>query len=101
MGLLCGLVHLGRLNLVYSKPIAPVRNFEQFREERYSQYAQRKTSARPSEFCMQDHRMPDIKSRKFLKSYWSTETLVTAAMDYRKLTRLKPNELCLADIIRG
>ena len=45
--------------------------------------------------------MPDIKSRKFLKSYWSTETLVTAAMDYRKLTRLKPDELCLADIIRG
>ena len=61
--------------------------------------AWKRTSVKPSEYCATALRMPKIKQKGFLEQYWDVEGIVGAAREYRRLSKLQPGEICLADII--
>ena len=71
------------------------------RSGHYSGYIKKKSSMKPSAYCMQALGLGDVKSFKFLDSYWDAESLVSAAREYRRVAHREPGELFLADIIRG
>ena len=58
-----------------------------------------KTHKRASDFCRDDLRMTAIKTRAFLEEYWTVDSLVNAAFEYRRITQTPKNALALADII--
>jgi hypothetical protein len=58
-----------------------------------------KSGKRPSEYCKQDLRLREIKSREFLDDYWDAESIARAAFDYRRLSYIAKEETCLADIV--
>ena len=69
------------------------------REGKYADYSKRKSSTKPSVYCKDVLRMRDVKSKGFLEEYWDAESIAVAALEYRRLSHLGHDELCLADII--
>lgn len=70
------------------------------REGKFSEYAKRKSSMKPSAYCREAMRFPNVKSGEFLRSYWDDAgKIVAAAVEYRRLAHLERGELCLADIV--
>lgn len=55
---------------------------------------------KPSDFCKQELGLREIKRAEFLKKYWDAGSLVAAAREYRRLSKVPKGELCLADLIR-
>lgn len=59
-----------------------------------------RSGKKPSEFCKSDlgfgHQM---KSAEFLKGYWDADSLVKAAMEYRRISSIPKGEICLADLL--
>lgn len=60
----------------------------------------KRSGKKPSDFCKQDLGMSDIKSSEFLAAYWDVDSIIEAAGEYRKLSKIGKDELCLADLIR-
>ncbi len=55
---------------------------------------------KPSDFCKQKLGMRVVKREGFLKDYWDADSLTAAAREYRRLSKIPKDELCLADLIR-
>lgn len=70
------------------------------REDRYRDYMKVKGSRKPSVYCKDDLRMKDIKSQRFFERYWDVDTLCDAIREYRRLSNLAKDEVCLADLLR-
>lgn len=60
----------------------------------------RKSGKAPNSFCKQELGMSKIKQKDFLESYWDAESIVDAANEYRRLSSIGKDELCLADILK-
>lgn len=60
----------------------------------------KRSGKKPSDFCKQNLGMSDIKSSEFLAEYWDVDSIIEAAGEYRKLSKIGKDELCLADLIR-
>lgn len=60
----------------------------------------KRSGKKPSDFCKQDLGMSEIKSNEFLTVYWDVDSIIEAAGEYRKLSKIGKDELCLADLIR-
>ena len=58
-----------------------------------------KSGKKSSVYCLQDLGMKGIKSREFLESYWDCDSIVSAAKEYRRVSKLLKGELCLDDLI--
>lgn len=67
------------------------------RENAWQQW--QKSRKRPSDYCKQDLGLPKIKQRQFLELYWDAASITDAAREYKRLSNIDKNELCLADII--
>ena len=61
--------------------------------------AWKRTSMKPSDYCKSVLRMPKIKQTSFLERYWNADNIAEAAREYRRVSKLQPGEICLADII--
>lgn len=59
-----------------------------------------KSRKRPSDFCKQDLGMANIKQKCFLDDYWTAQSIVEAANEYRRLSKIPKGEYCLADLIK-
>lgn len=60
----------------------------------------KRSGKKPSDFCKQDLGMSEIKSSEFLAAYWDVDSVARAAREYRRLSKIGKDELCLADLIR-
>jgi hypothetical protein len=70
-----------------------------FAEGRYEEY--KKSKKKPSIFCKEDLKLSDVKSSKFVESYFSNvEDLVSAIYKYRQVSDIKKGENVLADLIK-
>ena len=71
------------------------------REDCFADYSKHhKSSMKPSEYCMQKLKFGDVKSRTFLESYWTAESLVQAIRSYAALARIPKGEFSLADLLK-
>ena len=55
---------------------------------------------KPSDFCKQELGMREVKREGFLRGYWDANSLMAAAREYKRLSKIPKGELCLADLIR-
>lgn len=55
---------------------------------------------KPSDFCKQELGMREVKREGFLRGYWDVDSLTAAAKEYRRLSKVPKEELCLADLIQ-
>lgn len=70
-----------------------------FCEDRYREF--KKSGKKPSEFCKEDLRMPNIKSYGFVKNYFSApEVLVAAIKKYHKMSKIPKGEYTLLDLLK-
>ena len=60
----------------------------------------KRSGKKPSDFCKQDLGMSEIKSSDFLAAYWDVDSIAEAAREYRRLSKIGKDELCLADLFR-
>ena len=44
--------------------------------------------------------MREVKREGFLRGYWDANSLMAAAREYKRLSKIPKGELCLADLIR-
>lgn len=57
---------------------------------------------RPSDFCVRELHMADIKEKQFLERYWSDPgKLVTAIEKHARKTKRNPGELLLVDLLKN
>jgi hypothetical protein len=61
----------------------------------------KRSGIKPSEYCTQVMHISQVKNAGFLDGYWDAESLIFAALEYRRLSNRKRDELCLADIIKA
>ena len=59
-----------------------------------------KSRVKPSQFCIRELGFTNIKKPDFLEAYWSTEALLSAIREYKRIHRASPDEFCLADMLR-
>lgn len=70
-----------------------------FCEDQYNEF--KKSRKKPSAFCKEDLRMPDVKSYDFVKDYFSnSEVLVTAIQKYHGMSKIPKGEYTLLDLIK-
>lgn len=60
----------------------------------------KRSGKKPSDFCKQDLGMSEIKSNEFLTVYWDVDSIAATAREYKRLSKIGKDELCLADLIR-
>lgn len=61
----------------------------------------KKSKQKPSEYCKIELKIKNVKSYDFIKSYFSsTEKLVDAIMEYRRVANVPKGEYTLADLLK-
>ena len=61
----------------------------------------KKSKKNPSDFCTIDLKFQDVKSPSFLKKYFSNvDSLVSAILEYKRISKIKPGEYSLADLLK-
>lgn len=70
-----------------------------FCEDQYNEF--KKSRKKPSVFCKEDLRMPDVKSYDFVKDYFSnSEVLVAAIQKNHGMSKIPKGEYTLLDLIK-
>ena len=69
-------------------------------EGRLADYEKVKNTMKPSAYCREVLGLKKVKRMEFLKDYWDPVRLKNAILEYRRITQLKPGELCLADLLK-
>lgn len=71
-------------------------------EGKYKDYQKYKSIIKPSDYCINKLKMPDVKNFEFINMYFQdTNMLVNAIKQYKELARIHKDELCLADILKA
>lgn len=71
-----------------------------FSEGKYDEY--KKSKKKPSIFCKEDLKMPDVKNTKFVESYFSDiDMLISAILEYRRVSDVRNGEYTLADLLKN
>lgn len=66
------------------------------KEEEYK--AWKKSNKKPSDYCLENLKLGDIKSASFLEEYWDAESIMQAAQSYKEKHAFTRGELCLRDL---
>ena len=67
----------------------------------YSEYSKVKSKTKPSEFCKENLKYSDVKSTDFIENYFSNVTeLIEAIKEYKRVSNIPKNEVCLVDLLR-
>ena len=70
-------------------------------EGKYAQYCNVKSNTKPSDYCKDTLKYPSIKSTEFITEYFSNiDDLINAIKEYRRLSNIPKNEICLADLLK-
>ena len=70
-----------------------------FAEDQYKEF--KKSGKKPSDFCKENLRMPDVKSYDYVFGYFSNpEILVNAIRAYHRTTKILKGEYTLLDLLR-
>ena len=70
-----------------------------FTEGKYNEY--KKSGKKPSDYCKSNLKHPNVKSETFIKEYFSdVETLVSAIIEYKRVSNVQAGELTLADLLK-
>ncbi len=70
-------------------------------EGKYAQYCKVKSNTKPSDYCKDTLKYPSIKSTEFITEYFSNiDDLINAIKEYRRLSNIPKNEICLADLLK-
>lgn len=68
-------------------------------EGKYAEF--KKSGKKPSDFCKEDLRMPDVKSYLFIKKYFSDmDTLLRAIKKYHEMSKIRKGEYTLLDLLK-
>lgn len=68
-------------------------------EEQYHNF--KKSRKKPSEFCKEDLKMPDVKSYNFIKNYFfDPQILISAIKKYHAISKIPKGEYTLLDLIK-
>ena len=60
-----------------------------------------KSNTKPSDYCKDTLKYPSIKSTEFITEYFSNiDDLINAIKEYRRLSNIPKNEICLADLLK-
>ncbi len=69
------------------------------KEKKYSDY--KKSNKKPSEFCKSDLKYKNVKSKDFIKNYFSdVNDLVFAISEYKRISKIKQGEYSLFDLLK-
>lgn len=67
-------------------------------ENKYDAF--KKTTMKPSDYCKQNLKLPDVKSYQFVRDYFSdVEKLISAIRTYRKKANIQNREITLCDLL--
>lgn len=67
---------------------------------KYAEYSRVKSHIKPSEFCKETLKLPSVKTAEFIENYFSDiEDLLYAIKEYKRLSNIPKNGICLADLI--
>lgn len=70
-----------------------------FNEDKYYEF--KKSGKKPSIFCKENLRMPNVKSYNFVKDYFANpDILVKAIKKYNELSKIRKGEYTLLDLLR-
>ena len=70
-----------------------------FNEGKYKEF--KKSCKKPSDFCKEDLKMPDVKSYDFVKNYFNDPMiLVTAIKKYHEISKVPKGEYTLMDLLQ-
>ena len=70
-----------------------------FAEDQYKEF--KKSGKKPSDFCKENLRMPDVKSYDYVFGYFSNpEILVNAIKAYHRTAKIPKGEYTLLDLLR-
>ena len=70
-------------------------------ENKYNEYNKLKSKIKPSEFCKNNLKFHNVKSRDFVDKYFSDiDKLVRCINEYKRISNIRNNELCLADLLK-
>ncbi len=70
-----------------------------FSEGKYKEF--KSSRKKPSDFCLQDLRLGNVKSQDFIKSYFQeTNRLIAAIKEYKRVSDIRKGEYTLADLLR-
>lgn len=70
-------------------------------KDKYKEYQRVKSSMKPSEFCKEELHISDVKSPEFIQDYFSNmEELIITLRKYKSLRSMRPDEQCLADLLK-
>lgn len=70
-------------------------------ENKYQAYKATSSKLLPSQFCKKIFKKYNVKSNQFVQDYFAdTDVLIKAIKDYKRLSNLDKNELCLADLLK-
>lgn len=70
-----------------------------FNEGKYKEF--KKSCRKPSDFCKEDLKMPDVKSYDFVKNYFNDPMiLVTAIKKYHEISKVPKGEYTLMDLLQ-
>ncbi len=68
-------------------------------ENKYKEF--KKSGKKPSGFCKEDLRMPDVKSYRFVQDYFSDPDMLLAAIKkYQEISKIHKDEYTLLDLIK-
>lgn len=70
-----------------------------FNEDRYNDF--KKSKKKPSDFCKENLKMHEVKSYKFVKTYFSNPAILVAAIKkYHKIANVQKGEYTLLDLLK-
>ena len=70
-----------------------------FAEDQYKEF--KKSGKKPSDFCKENLRMPDVKSYDYVFGYFSNpEILVNAIKAYHRTAKIPKGEYTLLDLLK-
>ena len=70
-----------------------------FAENQYKEF--KKSGKKPSDFCKENLRMPDVKSYDYVFNYFSdSKILVSAIKEYHRIARIPKGEYTLLDLLK-
>ncbi len=70
-----------------------------FNEDKYNEF--KKSGKKPSIFCKENLKMPNVKSYDFVKSYFGNpKILVQAIKKYNEISKIRKGEYTLLDLLK-
>jgi hypothetical protein len=70
-----------------------------FNEDKYKEF--KKSRKKPSEFCKENLKMTGVKSKDFVKEYFSNPAVLVAAIKkYHEMSKKRKDEYTLLDLLK-